>query len=220
MCNVFASAKCMYCFNVGPYAEYDGQIVISFIYNCTEPLPKEKQKRLKKAEKSKIPYDPETDILPLPIFVLRKCILKSTENKRPCRIFIDHDLRVYSKWEDYITNNKLPPCVMTLPKNGQYKANPTGEVLLEFHLSSSCHIKADILKGLDITNAIVGIGSSAVFAAAMIPAITVAPIALVGAGIATVGAGVYALTRSAIALIDRRQHEEVYLDFYFVKIGT
>lgn len=192
-----------------PYAEYDGQIVISFIYNCTEPLPQEKEKRVNKAAKEKKSYDPETDILPLPIFVLRKCVLKSSNSKSLCRIFIDHDLRVYKTWKDYITNNKLPACLMVLPKDGRYKGDAEDKVLLETHLTPSCHVKADVLKGLDITSTVLGVGSGAVFAAAMIPAITVAPLALVGAGIVGAGVGVYSLVRSTINLIDRHSHKEV-----------
>lgn len=173
-------------------------------------MPKEKEKRLKEAQKNKIDYDPETDILPLPIFVLRKCILSVSKNSNPCRIFIDHDLRVYNTWKEYITNNKLPPCKMTLPINGRYKANANGEVLLEFHLSPSSGIKADVLKGLDITSTVLGVGTGAVFAAALIPTITVAPLALAGAGIVGLGVGVYSLVRSAVNLADRRKYKEVY----------
>lgn len=192
-----------------PYAEYEGQIIISFIYNCTEPLPQEKEKRVNKAAKEKTSYDPETDILPLPIFVLRKCVLKSSNSKNLCRLFIDHDLRVYKTWKDYITNNKLPACLMVLPRNGRYRGDTADRVLLETHLAPSCHVKADILRGLDITSTVLGVGSGAIFAAAMIPAVTVAPLALVGAGIVGAGVGVYSLVRSAVNLFDRHSHSEV-----------
>lgn len=55
---------------------------MSFIYNCTEPLPEEKLKRAQKFPD----YNPKVDLCPLPIFVIRKC----EGSPNPCRIFVDH----------------------------------------------------------------------------------------------------------------------------------
>ncbi|XP_030765735.1 uncharacterized protein LOC115889796 [Sitophilus oryzae] len=96
-------------------AEYKDVIEIAVIYNCTEPLPKEKLGLSKKYPD----YNPETDIRPVPIFILRKC--RGSEN--PCRIFIDDTGRVYQTWEQYLKKNKLPERKMTLPLNGRYELN-------------------------------------------------------------------------------------------------
>lgn len=92
-------------------AEFKDNIEIAIVYNCTEPLPKVKEKRLKKDSN----YKPEADVTPYPIFVLRKC----HESTDPCRIFIDHTGRVYETWLEYLSENKLPDCQMTVPKGGR-----------------------------------------------------------------------------------------------------
>lgn len=152
--------------------------------------------------------------MPLPIFVLRKCEPPKSELPA-CRIFMDHDLRVYDTWKDYIASNKLPPCKMVLPKDGRYHTDSEGNVLLEQHMAPSCSVAADVLKGFDITSTVLGLGSGAVFVAAAIPTIAVAPVALVGAGVVGAAVGVYSLVRSSIALADRNQHREVRDNFLF-----
>lgn len=106
-------------------------------------------------------------------------------------------------------NNKLPACRMVLPKDGRYKSNNSGNVDIEYHLSPACGIKVDILKGLDITSTMLGVGSGVLFATALIPGVVVAPVALLGAGIVGGFVGVYSLVRSAINLADRHEHCEV-----------
>lgn len=81
------------------------------MYNCTEPLPSEKLSRAKKYKE----YNPNTDVMPLPIFVLRKC--RGSAN--PCRVFIDNIGRTYQTWHDYIAKNKFHQCEMNLPLNGR-----------------------------------------------------------------------------------------------------
>lgn len=38
-----------------------------------------------------------------------------------CRVYIDHDARVYQNWKSYLTENKLPKGVLVVPKNGEYR---------------------------------------------------------------------------------------------------
>lgn len=38
-----------------------------------------------------------------------------------CRVYIDHDARVYHDWKSYLTENKLPKGVLVVPKNGEYR---------------------------------------------------------------------------------------------------
>lgn len=99
--------------------------------------------------------------------------------------------------------------MMVLPKDGRYKGDSNGQVLLEYHLAPSCGIKADVLKGLDITSTVLGLGSGVVFATALIPSVALAPVALIGAGIVGAGVGIYSLVRSAVHLADRHKHREV-----------
>lgn len=175
--------------------------MVSFIYNCLEPLPNEKLKRAQQYHD----YNPNTDIAPIPIYVLRKCM----GSKHPCRIFIDENNRVYNSWENYIEDNKLHECLMVLPLNGRYTGNNEGRVMLEKHLSPACSISRMLLRGTDIASSVAGVASAGVFIAAMIPAITVAPVVLVSAGVVGAAVGVYSIIRSAFALVDRHQHDEV-----------
>lgn len=41
---------------------------------------------------------------------------------KTCRIFIDHEGRLYKNWEAFLTENHLPKSVMVVPTNGEYKA--------------------------------------------------------------------------------------------------
>lgn len=181
-------------------SKWKDRIVISCIYNCTEPLPSEKLKRSKKYKD----YNPVTDLTPVPLFILRKC--KNSEN--PCRIIIDDSGRVYKTWRSYLTENKLHKCEMILPLNGRYQANENGQVKLERHLSPACGLDVKILQGIDIASTAVGLASGGVFIAAAIPAIAVAPIALTIAGATGIGVGLYSIGRSIYTLYDRGSHEE------------
>ncbi|KAF7279925.1 hypothetical protein GWI33_006596 [Rhynchophorus ferrugineus] len=180
-------------------AEFKDLIDISFIYNCTEPLPSEKIKRSEKYTH----YNPNTDITTVPVFVLRKC--RGSDN--PCRLFVDDCGRVYKTWQDYLIHNKLPECHMTVPCNGRYQME-NDQVLLEKHLSPACHLDTKILNVGDVASMTVGLLSGAVFVAAAIPAVTVAPVIVVSAAIGGIAAGVWSIGRSIHSLIDRGTHEE------------
>ncbi|XP_064211943.1 uncharacterized protein LOC100141681 [Tribolium castaneum] len=184
------------------FAKWTDRVILSIIYNCTEPLPSVKQKRKKNTKYED--YNPNTDLTPVPIFILRKC--KNSDN--PCRVIIDDGGRVYRTWNSYLTENKLPECEMILPLNGRYQADERGRVILERHLSPVCGVGSKILQGTDIANTAAGIISGGIFIAAAIPAITVAPVALVAAGATGLGVGLYSLGRSAYTLYDRKAHKE------------
>ncbi|KAF2896019.1 hypothetical protein ILUMI_10166 [Ignelater luminosus] len=182
------------------YSEWKDQVFVSFIYNCLEPMPEEKIARAKKYPD----YNPNTDMSPVPVYVIRKCI--GSDN--PCRVFIDSDNRMYNSWEDYIEDNKLHKCTMVLPRTGRYIGKENEEVLLERHLSPSCGIGHSILMGTDIATTVAGLASGGVFIAAMIPAIAVAPVALTAAAVTGIGVGVYSVIRSAVNIYDRQKHGE------------
>ncbi|KAK5647773.1 hypothetical protein RI129_002665 [Pyrocoelia pectoralis] len=174
-------------------------VTIAFVFNCLKPLPSE----VKKRKKQYSDYDEYTDIMPIPVYIIRKC----TDSSDPCRIIIDHDNRVYQSWSDYIECNKLHKCVMVVPNNGRYR-KINDEVSLSEHYSPSCAVGQDVLKGADITSAVIGLGTSGVYVAAAIPALTVAPIALTVAAVTGVGVGIYSIIRSSMTIHDRRVHSE------------
>lgn len=167
-------------------------------------MPQEQEKRRRENPE----YNPDTDYLPLPVFVLKKCTNRQSY-LNACRVFIDHDLRVYDTWVDYINNNNLHECIMVLPKNGRYEGSRTGAIMLERHLSPACGAAKQILNGLDITSTVLGFASGGVFAATLIPAITVAPFALAAAGVVGAGVGVYSIVRGSVHLYDRFAHGQV-----------
>ncbi|XP_018563411.1 uncharacterized protein LOC108905115 [Anoplophora glabripennis] len=180
--------------------KYKGRVEISFMYNCTEPLPSEKMSRAKKY----IEYNPNTDVMPLPIFVIRKC----HGSADPCRVFIDNIGRTYQTWHEYIAKNKFHQCEMILPLNGRYEVNENGEVLLERHLSPACGVDSKLLHGADYLSTAGGLISGGIFIAAAIPTIAVAPAALIAGGVIGLGVGIYSMGRSAYTLYDRKKHKE------------
>ncbi|CAG9766221.1 unnamed protein product [Ceutorhynchus assimilis] len=177
-------------------AEHKDRMEISFIYNCLESLPQEKIRRSKKYPD----YNPQTDMNPVPVFVLRKC--RGSQN--PCRIFIDDNGRVYKNWNSYLTKNKYPKCEMVVPRNGRYEViNNT--VLLEQHLSPPCHLDVKLLQVGDIVTSLAGLASGCVFLTAA--GLAVAPPVLIAAGVVGAGAGSWAIGRSIYTLCDRSTHK-------------
>ncbi|KAF5278095.1 hypothetical protein FQR65_LT03611 [Abscondita terminalis] len=187
-------------YNSNHFAKWKDRVVISFIYNCIEPLP---ELQLEKAKKIK-DYNPYTDIRPTPIFVIRKC----KNSVHPCRIFVDYDNRVYSSWEDYITNNKLEKAMMVLPKGGRYYGDANGQVVLEKHHTPSSSIQQTLLQHADTASSVVGIASGGVLLTTVIPAVALGPIAVSAAVAAGVGVGAYSIFRSSCQVYDRLMHGE------------
>ncbi|XP_045467314.1 uncharacterized protein LOC123675823 isoform X1 [Harmonia axyridis] len=183
------------------FSKYKNRVIVSFVYNCTEPLDQDKQKRAAKYKD----YDPKTDVQPQPVFILRKCKYSPTS----CRIVIDNLGRVYKSWEEYLCRNTLPKCNMVYPKNGRYTGDEKGNVVLETMPSPSCNLSAKVLVGTDVASTGVGIASAGVAIAASIPTVTVVgPVALVGAGVVGLGVGIYSIGRSIGSLYDKRRHKE------------
>lgn len=130
------------------FAKHENRVIVSFVYNCTEPLEYEKQKRGAKYKD----YDPNTDVQPLPVFILRKC----KYSPKSCRVVVDHLGRVYASWEDYLNRNNLPQCNMVYPKGGRYVGDENGNVILESMLSPACDLGAKVLVGTDIASTGIG----------------------------------------------------------------
>lgn len=172
------------------------------IYNVTEPLPNETSKR--------------DQIGTHPIFVVRKC--KKSRQQFPCCIYIDHQLRVYNSFDEYIANVKLHKCVMVLPTNGIYQIKEDLVALTRYY-SPSCGMASQLLVAADVGTSVIGIASgvTAIAATAITAtattaaAVAAAPIVLTGAAIAGVGAGIYGLGRGVQVLFDRKKHDEVVI---------
>ncbi|KAJ2946071.1 hypothetical protein O0L34_g4990 [Tuta absoluta] len=153
------------------------------------------------------------------VFCIRKCISLKPDVKS-CRIYIDHDARVYKNWKSYLTENNLPKCVLVVPLNGEYKGKVENteipvsyedfvmpDVMLNVLPSPALGLGAKILSIADTTNTVAGIG--AIVGAIGLVAVPVAgPLALgtvVAVGAAT---SVYGIIRSSIHLADRGNHEQ------------
>ncbi|CAG9786144.1 unnamed protein product [Diatraea saccharalis] len=161
------------------------------------------------------------DISIFHVFSLRKCIsIKS--GAQGCRIFIDHDGRVYQNWQAYLTNNNLPECVMVVPENGQYRGHIESAMFNDDNMewaeimplvkcqvvpSPALGLGAKILSVTDTASTFANIGALlGVAGALLVPA--AAPVAVgtaVGVGAVT---GVYGIVRSSMNLADRRKHEQ------------
>ncbi|XP_044758016.1 uncharacterized protein LOC123316106 [Coccinella septempunctata] len=170
------------------FSEYENQVTMAILYNCL------------------IPVDSSSDqqFSPVPIFILRKC----TSAENPCRIIIDHTRRVYKSWSSYLEDNKFCECLMVVPEDGRYIEDENGRIKLQKLASPACQIGHKILKVTDITTSVLGIGSTGVMVAAAVPAITIAPFALLGAAAVGAGVGVYSIGRSISTLVDRGLHKE------------
>lgn len=83
------------------------------------------------------------------------------------------------------------------------------KVIIEKVESPACSIGSAILNGADIAGTFASVGTTAVFIAAAIPSIAVAPVVLTGAAATGAAVGLYSVGRSAHTLIDRSNHDQV-----------
>ncbi|KAJ8728167.1 hypothetical protein PYW08_016552 [Mythimna loreyi] len=146
------------------------------------------------------------------VFSIRKCISMNPKVKG-CKLFIDHDARVYETWIDYLTENKLPKCVMVVPKNGEYtgtlgKSGEMPAVNLTVTASPELGPGAQVLNAVDNISTAANVGALVAVVGSIFATPVVAPV-LIGTavGVATVS-GVYSIGRSIGNLVDRAQHEQ------------
>lgn len=171
------------------YCKWTNKVYLRVIFNVLEPLSK----------------DSSNGVLVLPIFVIRKC--KHADD--PCKIYIDHTLRVYKSLKHYIENVQLHKCIMVLPKGAKYQQGANGLVDLNRYYSPKCKLGSKIITAVDIGTSVLGLASTGVMGAALIPAITVAPIALGIAAAGGIGIGIYSLIRSSFNVVDKVIHDDV-----------
>ncbi|CAH0579282.1 unnamed protein product [Chrysodeixis includens] len=151
-------------------------------------------------------------ILVFHVFSIRKCISMKPEVKG-CRIYIDHDGRVYESWMAYLTENKLPKCVMVVPRNGEYsgvikEGDDIPHVQLSVLASPELGPKAAIINTADNLSTVANIGALVSIVGSVFAAPAVAPVMVTGAIGVGVVTGVYGIARSITNLVDRAQHDQ------------
>ncbi|GLV40938.1 pastrel [Carabus blaptoides fortunei] len=176
------------------YNEDPNETIVSFLFNCCEPL-----KKAKSTENG-------TNISCYPVYKVRKCTGSPTGNN--CCVFVDDQKRVYKNWQNYLDTNKIPKARMCVPQDGKYQGDENNQVLLTHSVSPACHLVERVKRGADVTTTVASLLSGGIAVGAMVPAITVAPVLLAGAVLTGAGAGVYAIFRSSFVLHDRRIHAQ------------
>lgn len=127
--------------------------------------------------------------------------------------YIDHNGRIYKNWNDYKNSNTLPPCVMVIPKDGKYQADPTSSITeisstvwLEIIPSSACSLNSQICNKMDKASSALALGSAGISLVSLAIPVT-APIAIAGLA-STAISSFWCAGRSICELNDRYSHEE------------
>lgn len=186
------------------HAMDDGVVVISFIYICCLNF----KKQLLTETKKEISSVNKEEFKPLPCFVLRKCYNEDKPSESYCRTVIDSTLRVYQSWDKFLHENTYPICVLCVPKDGLYDCDDNGDVVLEYYYAPSCKISQTALRAIDTTSTVAAVGSGSLLLLAAIPAVVIAPVAIIGALVVGAGAGLYSIGRSIHRLVDKSLHHE------------
>ncbi|GLV40920.1 uncharacterized protein CBL_08494 [Carabus blaptoides fortunei] len=176
------------------YNEDPNETIVSFLFNCCEPL-----KKAKSTENG-------ANISCYPVYKVRTCTGSPTGNN--CCVFVDDQKRVYKNWQNYLDTNKIPKARMCVPQDGKYQGDENNKVLLTHRVSPACHLVERVKRGADVTTTVASLLSGGIAVGAMVPAITVAPALLAGAVLTGAGAGVYAIFRSSFVLHDRHIHAQ------------
>ncbi|XP_035738900.1 uncharacterized protein LOC118448990 isoform X1 [Vespa mandarinia] len=184
--------------------ESDGSIFCGIIYNVIYEIPKKNEP---------INYD---TVMHLPIFKIRnhdKINLHCNFSEEYNIQYIDNDGRLYKNWNDYLMSNKLFECIMVVPKNGYYEADPdftiteeNSTVLIATYLSPACSKNAEIVKYIDNTFSLLNVGALGVTAVSLFT--PVAPLALLAGSTATICGGIWMAGRSIYNLVDRKSHKQ------------
>lgn len=139
-----------------------------------------------------------------PVFRVQKCRAKSNHGNC-CAIFIDESGRVYMNWSEFRTNNIYDDGLVVAPFNGIYNASSSADnqVKLEFF-----ERRAGITKSLDRSSMVIGLTSAGIAALTFVPALTIAPVVVVGAATAGLSCAVYTGIRGVYNLYDRKKHRQ------------
>nr|KAF7417312.1 hypothetical protein H0235_011843 [Vespula pensylvanica] len=184
--------------------ESDGSIFCSVLYNVTCEIPEQSNQTANR------------EIKYIPIFKIRNHSKVSSyddlEEKYNIQ-YVDHDGRLYLNWNDYLTHNKLFPCIMVVPKNGYYEADlelditeKSSTVLLAIHFSPVCSLNTKIVNHIDVASSVLSFGALGITALSWFTPI--APMVMLAGTTATSFGGVWMFGRSIHNLIDRKSHKE------------
>lgn len=140
-----------------------------------------------------------------PVFRVRKCMRKFPDetNSNCCAVFIDESGRVYMNWSLFRTDNVYDDGLVVAPLNGIYNALPDDQVNLEFFERT-----AGITRIVDRSSMVIGLASASIAAMTFIPALTIAPVVVVGAAAAGLSCALYTGIRGVYNLYDRKKHKQ------------
>lgn len=140
-----------------------------------------------------------------PVFRVQKCMRNLPEeiDSHCCAVFVDESGRVYMNWSLFRRDNVYDDGLVVAPLSGIYNTSSDGEVKLEFF-----ERKAGITRSLDRSSMVIGLASASIAVMTFIPAITVAPVVVVGAAAAGLSCAVYTGMRGIYNLYDRKKHKQ------------
>ncbi|XP_067013132.1 uncharacterized protein [Anabrus simplex] len=139
-----------------------------------------------------------SDVLPIAIFRVPNGPNRSS--------FIDSNSRVYKDWDDFLENNVLPECRYCFPRHGIYQADGEGFVLVDFGKTPASEVSSKVLTVMDVANAGVCLGTTAISIASLF--VPVAGPFIATSVVAGSTAGMYGVFRSSKTMVDRTQHNQ------------
>ena len=110
--------------------------------------------------------DPDNFITILPISLFYKeCfytfpLFRFKQNKNDADKFIDNIGRVYTSFDDWLVNNRLPNCEIIYPKDGQLTLHENGEVEHVCAVSAEALRPVKTLLACDILSGTIGVGAT------------------------------------------------------------
>ncbi|XP_003741637.1 uncharacterized protein LOC100898257 [Galendromus occidentalis] len=149
---------------------------------------------------------------------------KSIDAQSCVCIFVDPSARIYSDWDDWLNNNRLPACTYCAPSEGVYRANAENEVQLSFQNSPAS--SAGLIGALDVTSTVLAAGAAGLWVASWF--VPVAGPVLTATALTLTASEVYGVGRSVADLVDRGQHglsigltdREARVDWFSIAAGA
>lgn len=148
-----------------------------------------------------------TDFCVFPLFRIRRCITENKNSADCCAFFVDLNGRVYENFNAFKLNNRYPAGTIVGPRNGIYNGteDETGNINVNLEMFMN-HTK--VTSYIDTGSSIAGLATVGITAASLVPAITVAPIVMIGSAIVGISCAAYSGVRSVYHLWDRTKHRQ------------
>ena len=144
------------------------------------------------------------------VYRIRKCSIGGNYTKNCCALFVDELGRVYDNWKEFKSDQKFRVDVMVAPRDGIYMERADKN---EVDLEGVRYAANGIVEAVDIGSSCVGLAAAGVTIVSVIPAVTLAPAFLLGAGLVVISCAAYAGVRSIINLVDRGSHRQTINPF-------